>query len=120
MLKSAQFSKGSLHRNQDLGAKLDNITEDDSEDDRFTRTRSAAHSQSLDFGGRPRIESDQSNGSSDHVPAFVNTSSDKNQYFEGGTDPYFVPFAFVISTEIENHDIFREILVQLFESIRVP
>jgi hypothetical protein len=31
-----------------------------------------------------------------------------------------VPFAFVISTEIENHDIFREILVQLFESIRVP
>lgn len=31
-----------------------------------------------------------------------------------------MPFAFVISTEIENHDIFREILVQLFESIRVP
>jgi hypothetical protein len=44
MLKSAQFSKGSLQRKEDLGAKLDNITEDDSEDDRFTRTRSAAHS----------------------------------------------------------------------------
>ncbi len=26
----------------------------------------------------------------------------------------------MISTEIENHDIFREILVQLFESIRCP
>lgn len=31
-----------------------------------------------------------------------------------------IPIAFVIQTETEYHDIFREMLVQLFESIRLP
>jgi hypothetical protein len=35
-------------------------------------------------------------------------------------DKFFVPVAFVICTEIENHDVFRDILQSLFESIRVP
>lgn len=32
----------------------------------------------------------------------------------------FAPMALVISTEIEHHDIFRDILIELFESIRKP
>lgn len=32
----------------------------------------------------------------------------------------FVPIAFVIQTDVEYHDIFREIMLQLFESIRKP
>lgn len=32
----------------------------------------------------------------------------------------YVPVAFVLSTELENHDIFRDILLELFESIRTP
>jgi hypothetical protein len=32
----------------------------------------------------------------------------------------YVPIALVISSEIENHDIFRETLIALFESIRDP
>lgn len=32
----------------------------------------------------------------------------------------YVPIAFVICTEIENHDIFRAILQELLESIRIP
>lgn len=29
----------------------------------------------------------------------------------------FVPIAFVLSTEIENHDIFRNMMIELFDSI---
>lgn len=32
----------------------------------------------------------------------------------------FIPNAMVIQTEIEQHDIFRELMLDLFESIRVP
>ena len=32
----------------------------------------------------------------------------------------YVPIAFVISTEIENHDIFRDMLLELFNSIHNP
>ena len=35
-------------------------------------------------------------------------------------DFYFAPIAFVIQTEVEHHDIFKEILLSLFESIRKP
>ena len=35
-------------------------------------------------------------------------------------DKFFVPVAFVLCTEIENHDIFRAVLQSLFESIRAP
>lgn len=37
-----------------------------------------------------------------------------------GSEKLYVPIAFVISTDIENHDIFRDILIELFESIRIP
>lgn len=33
---------------------------------------------------------------------------------------YFAPIAFVIQTEVEHHDIFKEVLLGLFESIRKP
>ena len=33
---------------------------------------------------------------------------------------HYAPIAFVIKTEIEHHDIFKEILLLLFESIRIP
>ena len=33
---------------------------------------------------------------------------------------YFAPIAFIIQTEVEHHDIFKEILLLLFESIRQP
>ena len=32
----------------------------------------------------------------------------------------YVPVAFCLQTETEYHDMFREILISLFESIRVP
>lgn len=32
----------------------------------------------------------------------------------------FIPIAFVIQTEVEYHDIFREMMLQLFETIRLP
>jgi hypothetical protein len=32
----------------------------------------------------------------------------------------YVPVALVLSTEIENHDIFRDMLLELFELIRTP
>ena len=32
----------------------------------------------------------------------------------------YVPIALILATEIENHDIFREILTEMFESIRNP
>jgi hypothetical protein len=32
----------------------------------------------------------------------------------------YVPVALVIQTELENHDIFRDILLELFESVRTP
>lgn len=32
----------------------------------------------------------------------------------------YVPVALVITTEIENHDIFRDILLQIFNSITEP
>ena len=32
----------------------------------------------------------------------------------------FVPVAFVIATEVEYHDIFRELMLDLFENIRSP
>lgn len=32
----------------------------------------------------------------------------------------FVPVAFVIATEVEYHDIFRELMLDLFENIRIP
>jgi hypothetical protein len=32
----------------------------------------------------------------------------------------YAPVAMVIQTEVEHHDIFREILIQLFEHIRSP
>ena len=35
-------------------------------------------------------------------------------------DYYFTPIAFIIQTEVEHHDIFKEILLSLFESIRCP
>ena len=35
-------------------------------------------------------------------------------------NPIYVPVAFVIQTEVEYHDIFREVLLDLFESIRAP
>lgn len=33
---------------------------------------------------------------------------------------YFAPIAFVIQTEVEHHDIFKEVMLKLFESIRIP
>jgi len=33
---------------------------------------------------------------------------------------YFAPIAFVIQTEVEHHDIFKEVMLMLFESIRSP
>lgn len=32
----------------------------------------------------------------------------------------YLPVAFVVVTEIEYHDIFRELSIDLFESVRVP
>lgn len=32
----------------------------------------------------------------------------------------YIPIAFVMQTDVEYHDVFREIMIQLFESIRNP
>lgn len=50
----------------------------------------------------------------------IDSSSDELPKFTYHSDPYYVPFAFVIVTEIENHDIFKEVLFQLFKSLIKP
>lgn len=53
---------------------------------------------------------------------FSSTSSDKQPepITPDREDYAYVPMAYIISAEIENHDIFRDMLVTLFESIRAP
>ena len=47
------------------------------------------------------------------------TESDK-QLMNDQKTTFYVPVALVLQTEIENHDIFRQMLCELFESIRNP
>lgn len=47
-------------------------------------------------------------------------SSVDHQSSKDEVEIFYAPIAFVISTEIENHDIFREVLIELFDSIRKP
>lgn len=57
---------------------------------------------------------------------FMTNSSDEQGLEESISDvklknqKAYVPVALVICTEIENHDIFRDILIEMFDSIREP
>lgn len=65
--------------------------------------------------GRSLHSDDQSGEHSDH---FGNEQSSDP---DGDDDvTLYLPVAFVIVTEVEYHDIFRELSLDLFESVRVP
>jgi hypothetical protein len=54
----------------------------------------------------------------DDIDNFQNRESSPDEQRE--EQVAYVPISLVISTQVENHDIFRDILLELFESIRTP
>ena len=77
----------------------------------------------LEVPGEPHVIMESS---SDFEDSAATSGEDSGARLESdvsdvmNTNVNYVPVAFVIETEIENHDIFRDILTLLFESIRVP
>lgn len=88
------------------------IQEEVYEDKQHLQNNSSMLSQSQD---------QQSSGDLKH--SFHGESSENNSSINMNTEEdiiFFVPNAMVIQTDIEHHDIFRELMLDLFESIRVP
>lgn len=76
-----------------------------------------------DHKNDPNANFDDQFNSSDPDPqsgSFSSEDLNKSAETTHNKEKYYVPVSFVIQTEIENHDIFRDILQALFESIRSP
>lgn len=75
---------------------------------------SESHDNSLNI---PNIDAVNTDSNADSGSLRETSSSGAS---DNGENCSYVPMCFMIQTEVEYHDIFKEILVQLLESIRKP